>query len=75
MTTNRKRYRTVSNFIDLIQFHLICQILAKFSEVESKKTATTLEKQKGKFLLSCSPTPQSGRMKLGSFMSLSCNDG
>ena len=30
----------VSNFIDLIQFHLICQILAKFSGVESKGTVS-----------------------------------
>ena len=26
-----KRIRTVSNFDDLIQFHLICQMMAKFS--------------------------------------------
>ena len=29
--------RTVSNLVNLIQFHLICQILAKFSGVESEK--------------------------------------
>ena len=41
MTTNRnhslkkkKGIRTVSNFISLIQFHLICQMLVKFSGVE-----------------------------------------
>ena len=28
--------RTVSYFIDLIQFHLICQMLAKFSGVASE---------------------------------------
>ena len=43
MTTNRnhtlkkkKGIRTVSNFISLIQFHLICQMLVKFSGVESE---------------------------------------
>ena len=42
MTTNRKHslkkkwIRTVSNFISLIQFHLICQMLVKFSRVESE---------------------------------------
>ena len=36
MTTNRKLIRTVSNFIDLIQFHLICQKLAKFSGLNPK---------------------------------------
>ena len=29
--------RTVSNLVNIIQFHLICQILAKFSGVESEK--------------------------------------
>ena len=32
----KKWILTVSNFIDLIQFHLVCQILAKFSGVESE---------------------------------------
>ena len=36
MTTNKKLIRTVSNFIDLIQFHLICQKLAKFSGLNPK---------------------------------------
>ena len=36
---------TVSNFIDLICFHLICQMLAKFSGVESERTISySLEK-------------------------------
>ena len=29
-TSLKKRICTVSNFIDFIQFHLICQMLAKF---------------------------------------------
>ena len=41
---------TVSNFIDLIQFHLICQILAKFSGVESKRTISEFRKRKRNFL-------------------------
>ena len=38
---------TVSNYIDL-QFHLICQMLAKFSGVESKRTVSKLRKRKRK---------------------------
>ena len=34
--TEKKWIRTVSNFISLIQFHLICQMLVKFSGVESE---------------------------------------
>ena len=34
----KKWIHTVSNFIDPIKFHLICQVLAKFSGVESKRT-------------------------------------
>ena len=34
---------------DLIQLHLICQMLAKFSGVESKRTVFKLRKRKGKF--------------------------
>ena len=36
--------RTVSNFDDLIQFQLICQMLAKF-----ERTVSSLEKEKGNF--------------------------
>ena len=55
MKTDRKRHlkrriSSVSNFIDLTQFHLICQMLAKFSGVESERTVS-------KFVL-CSPTPK-----------------
>ena len=32
--------RTASNFIDLIQFHLICQMLAKFSGFEFVRTVS-----------------------------------
>ena len=35
-----------SNFIDLIQFHLIWQILAKFSRVESERTVAKFRKRK-----------------------------
>ena len=41
--------RTVSNFIDLIQFHLICQMLAKFSGVEFKGPYLSLEKEQENF--------------------------
>ena len=33
---------TVSNFIDLTQFHIICKILAKLSGVESKRNVSGL---------------------------------
>ena len=35
-TSLKKLIRTASYFIDLIQFHLICQMLAKFSGVPSE---------------------------------------
>ena len=48
--------RTVSNFNDRIQLHLICQmlILAKFSGVESERTISMFRKKKRKFLF-CAP--------------------
>ena len=50
MTTNRNSWiRTVSNFIDLIQFHLICQMLAKFSGVEFEGPYLSLEKEQENF--------------------------
>ena len=44
----KKRIRTVSNLIDLIQFHLIFQKLAKFSGVESKRTVSKFRKKENK---------------------------
>ena len=61
-----KRFRTVSNFIDLIQFHLICQKLAKFSGLNPKGPYLSLDKKKTKIFVLCLPTPWSGRVKLGS---------
>ena len=55
-TALKKSIRTVSNFINLTQFHLIRKILAKLSEVEPEKTVCGLEKEKENFVL-CSPTP------------------
>ena len=43
------RIRTVSNFIDFIQFHLICQIWRNFW-VESQRTVSKLAERKRKFL-------------------------
>ena len=73
-TSLKKSIRTVSNFINLTQFHLIRKILAKLSEVEPEKTVSGLEKEKENFVL-CLPIPWSGHVKLGSFMSQTCNDG
>ena len=46
----KKYMRTVSNFIDLIQFHLICQMLAKCSGYfESERTISKFRKRKRRF--------------------------
>ena len=55
-TSLKKSIRTVSNFINLTQFHLIRKILAKLSEVEPEKTVSGLEKEKENFVL-CLPIP------------------
>ena len=44
-TSLKKRIRTVSNFIEIIQCHLICQMLAKFSGVESQRANLSLKKE------------------------------
>ena len=41
--------RTVSNFIDLIQFHLICQMFANFLGLNPKGPYLSLEKEKDNF--------------------------
>ena len=46
----KKWIRTVSNFDDLIQFHLICQMMAKFSGVKSERTVSKFRKRIRKFL-------------------------
>ena len=49
MTTNRKTsFKTVSDFIDLGYFQLICQILAKFSGVKSEMTVFKFRKSQKK---------------------------
>ena len=49
--TSLKRWiRTVSNFIDLIQFHLVCKTLAKSSGIESERTVSDFRKRQRKFL-------------------------
>ena len=40
-----KKIRTASNFIDLIQFHLICQMLAKVSGFNPRGPYLSLEKK------------------------------
>ena len=45
-TSLKKLIRTVSNFIDLILFHLICQILAIFSGIESERTVFKFRERK-----------------------------
>ena len=44
-----KKLRTVPNFIDLIQFYLICQMLAKYSGFYPIGPYPSLEKEKETF--------------------------
>ena len=49
MTTNRETsFKTVSDFIDLGYFQLICQMLAKFSGVKSERTVFKFRKNNKK---------------------------
>ena len=75
-----KRIRTIPNSIDLIKFHLICQILAKFSEVESERTVhlSKFRKRKRKKNFLCRVPllhTAGGCVKLGNFKSQPCNNG
>ena len=45
----KKWIRTASDFIDLISFNLICQMLAKFSGLNQKGPYVSLEKEKQNF--------------------------
>ena len=45
----KKWIRTASNFIDLISFYLICQMLVKFSGLNGKWLYVSLEKEKQNF--------------------------
>ena len=67
-TSLKKRIRTVSNVTDLIQFHLICKILAKLSENESERIVSKLRKRKRKFLYCIHQLHKAGTWG-GSFMS------
>ena len=48
-TSLKKWIRTASNFIYLIQFHLMRQMLAKFSWVESERTVSKFKEEKDNF--------------------------
>ena len=48
-TSLLKWVRTVSSFIDVIQFNSICQILAKLSGVKSERTVSKFRKKKENF--------------------------
>ena len=47
-TSLKKWIRTVSDFIDLIQVQLTCQMLTKFAGVESERTVFKFRKRKNK---------------------------
>ena len=63
------------NFIALIQFHSICQMLAKFSRVESEKTESKFRNRKRKLLSRVHVLHQARAVKVGCSMSQSCNEG
>ena len=46
----KKWIRFASNFIDPIQFHLLWQMLAKFSHIESERTVFKFRKRKRQLL-------------------------
>ena len=48
-TSLKKGIRTISNFIDVIEFHLTCQMLAKFPEVESERIVSKFRKRRRAF--------------------------
>ena len=51
-------------------------MLTKFMWDKLERTIVSkFKKKKKKIFVLCSPTPWSGRVKLGSFMSQSCNNG
>ena len=50
-TSLEKWIHTLSKFIDLMQFHLICQIMAKFSGVKSVRIVSEFRGRKRKFCL------------------------
>ena len=49
MDDNKPKTHTVAKFIDFIQFHSICQMLAKFSGVESERIVSKFRKRNRKF--------------------------
>ena len=49
-TSLKKGIRTISNLIDVIEFHLSCQMLVKFSEVESERIVSKCRKRRRAFL-------------------------
>ena len=50
-TSLEKWIHTLSKFIDLMQFHFICQIMAKFSGVKSVRIVSEFRGRKRKFCL------------------------
>ena len=47
----KKGICSVSNFVDLVQFHSICQLLAKFCRLNPKGPYLRLEKEKENFCI------------------------
>ena len=57
-TSLQKWICTVSNFTDLIQFHLICQMLAKFWGFDYKRTVSRFRKRKRNILCCAHQLPK-----------------
>ena len=77
-TKRIRTIRTIPNSIDLIKFHLIRQILAKFSEVESEWTVHLSKFRKRKINFLCRVPllhTAGGCVKLENFKSQPCNNG
>ena len=51
-TTWKTSLKSIPDFIDLVQFQLICQMSAKFSGVKSERTVFKLENE----IVLCSPS-------------------
>ena len=71
---NKKWLRTVSNLLSLIQFQFLCQILAKFSGVESVRTVSKLRRRKENFCVMFAKSIKQAR-QIRSFMCLLCING
>ena len=67
-------FQILSNCIDLILFHLICQMSVKSSGIESERTVLSLEKEKECFCAVFNNSMKRAR-EIRKFHAQPCNDG